>query len=134
MKPIEVLLVEDNAADAFLVRQGLAASPIPVKLHIAQDGMQALLMLSSGAFQPDLVILDLNLPNVSGHDLVELFDPKDVPVVVFSSSQDDDMKRSLALGACDHVQKPTDIHAYSDAVCGIVEKWAVRRERHHTHH
>jgi CheY-like chemotaxis protein len=129
MKPSEVLLVEDNAGDALLIAQVLADSEIPVKLHHARDGMEALLLLANKVNKPDLVILDLNVPNLSGCAVLERYHPKDVPVVVFSSSWDDgDRRRSLALGAQEFVRKPIRLQAFKDAVCGMVEKWAVRRD------
>jgi DNA-binding response OmpR family regulator len=127
MKPIEVLLVEDDTGEALLIGEILAESPLPVNLRIARNGMDALLMLASRVFQPDLIIVDVNIPSVSGHGVIERFHPKDVPVVVFSSSLNHaDKERALELGACEYVQKPMDLRAYTDAVRGIVEKWALR--------
>jgi CheY-like chemotaxis protein len=127
MKPIEVLLIEDNPGDAFLVRLVLAESETPIKVHLAQDGMEALLMLASEAVRPDLIILDLNIPNISGYQVMERYPQKEIPVVVFSSSWDqEDQRRSLALGAREYVRKPLGAEAYRDAVCRMVEKWAVR--------
>jgi CheY-like chemotaxis protein len=127
MKPIEVLLIEDNPGDAFLVSLVLAESETPIKVQLARDGMQALLMLASDAVCPDLIILDLNIPNISGYQVLERYPQKEIPVVVFSSSWDkEDRRRSLALGARDYVRKPIGAEAYRDAVCGMVEKWARR--------
>ena len=129
MKPIEVMLIEDDTGEALLIGEILAESPFPVTLRIARDGMQALFMLASGVFQPDLIIVDLNIPYVSGHGVIELFHPKDIPLVAFSSSVNEaDRQRALALGAREYVQKPIDLCAYTNAVRGIVEKWALRRE------
>jgi CheY-like chemotaxis protein len=124
MKPIDVLLAEDNAGDVVLVAMILDEYPTPVKLHIARDGMDALMLLASGTFRPDLVIVDLNLPNVSGYGLIERFHPDDVPVVVFSSSVNQaDIQRALDLGAREFVKKPATLAAYTDAVRGMVQKW-----------
>lgn len=129
MKPIEVLLIEDNPGDAFLVRLVLGESQTPIKVQVAQDGMQALLMLASDAIHPDLIILDLNIPNISGHQVMERYRQNEIPVVVFSSSwHEEDRDRSLALGASEFVRKPIDAHAYRECVCRMVEKWALRRE------
>src|ERR1700722_9580803 len=70
MSPSEVLLVEDNAGDALLVGQVLAEYPRPVHLRIARDGEQALQILGEPGFKPDLVILDLNIPRVSGYTVL----------------------------------------------------------------
>jgi DNA-binding response OmpR family regulator len=66
MQGMEILLVEDNAGDAVLIRQILADASVPVNLHIARDGEQALSMLSDSHFQPALIILDLNIPRITG--------------------------------------------------------------------
>jgi DNA-binding response OmpR family regulator len=124
VKPVEILLVEDNAGDAVLIRQVLADSPIPVHLHIARDGEQALLMLASSDFKPDLIILDLNIPRIPGAALLERWRPGGTPVVVFSSSLNEaERKHVLELGACEFVPKPTDLQAFINAVFEIVQKW-----------
>ncbi|MGD1095816.1 MAG: response regulator [Bryobacteraceae bacterium] len=130
MQPIEVLLIEDNPGDAFLVRLILAESQTPVRVHLAQDGMEALLILASDVVHPDLIIVDLNLPHISGHQVMERYRQNDIPVVVFSSSWDDeDRRRALALGAREFVRKPLGAQEYRAAVCAMVDKWALRREQ-----
>jgi CheY-like chemotaxis protein len=130
MRPIEVLLVEDNPGDAFLVRLVLGESHTPIRVHLARDGMEALLMLASDAVQPDLIIVDLNLPHISGHQVMERYHQQEIPVVVFSSSWDEeDQRRSLALGAREFVRKPLGAQDYRKAVCQMVEKWALRRDQ-----
>jgi PleD family two-component response regulator len=59
MKPVEVLLVEDCAGDTLLMEQALANSPVPLRLHVARDGEQALTMLADPNLKPDCIILDL---------------------------------------------------------------------------
>ena len=86
MKPIEVLLVEDNPGDTLLTFQAFDQSPTLVKFHLARDGEQALLLLRGKTFEPDLIILDVNLPKLTGFDVLEKYHPNNVPVVVFSSS------------------------------------------------
>ena len=66
MQRMEILLVEDNAGDAVLIRQILAEASVPVNLHIARDGEQALTILSDADFHPALIILDLNIPRITG--------------------------------------------------------------------
>ena len=122
--PIELLLIEDNPADAGLVRESLRSSAIPVNLTVAEDGERALELLKSVDFKPSLVLLDLNIPRIDGLTLLERCAVKSANVVVFcSSSMQRDIDKALALGAKACVQKPGDLHAYITAVCGIVEKW-----------
>lgn len=112
-----------------MVQQVLASCPMAYKLHIARDGEQALQMLDDPNLQLDLIILDLNLPRITGLGVLERYRPKDIPVVVFSaSSMQTDREFALALGASDYVQKPIDLQAFAGAVCGIVVKWAGRAE------
>ena len=126
LNPVEVLLVEDNAGDAVLIRQTLTECPVAVNLHIARDGEQALIMLANPDFKPDLIILDLNIPRIPGNVLLERYQGKDTAIVVFSSSWNDaEIQHALQLGAREFVQKPTDIQAFIDAVIGIIEKWGV---------
>jgi len=128
MEKMEILLVEDNAGDAVLIRQILADASVPVNLHIVRDGEQALTMLSDADFQPALIILDLNIPRISGSVLLERWRAQQTPVVVFSSSLNDaERARVMELGAREFVQKPTDVEEFGAAVCGIIERWAGHR-------
>ena len=126
MKPLHILLVEDNAGDALLTGQVLSQNPTPIKLTVARDGEQALVMLANPDLKHDLVILDLNIPRVSGHVILQLHRRGQRPIVVFSSSlYASERERVLALGARDYVQKPTDLEAYKQAVSEIVKKWGI---------
>ena len=123
--PMEILLVEDNAGDAVLVRQVLADASVPVTLHIARDGQQAMTMLDSADFQPALIILDLNIPRIPGPSLLEQWRASNIPVVVFSASLNDaERARALALGAREFIEKPNDVDEFIRAVRGIIDRWS----------
>jgi|SRR5580700_1268345 CheY-like chemotaxis protein len=123
-KLIDVLLAEDNAGDALLVARVVEEFPTRVNLYTVHDGMGALLLLADGTFQPDLVIIDLNMPHISGHGFLQRFHSDEVPVIVFSSSRNEaDIQRALQLGAREYVQKPSTFAAYKEAVRGMIEKW-----------
>jgi len=125
-KPLEVLLIEDNAGDILLIHQVLAGERFPVSIHVAVDGKQAMQMLAARQFEPDLVILDLNLPKISGLSFLECTQP-DVPVVVFTSSNNPlDRQSSFELGAKDYVQKPTDLGEFAQVVSQMVRNWGYR--------
>jgi len=124
-KPVEILLVEDNAGDVLLVRQALADERFPINLHIAVDGKQAVQILAERHFHPDLVILDLNVPKISGLSVLEC-SQSTIPFVVFSSSASpQDRRCAFELGAKDFVQKPTDLEEYGHVVSRIVRNWAL---------
>jgi chemotaxis family two-component system response regulator Rcp1 len=123
----EVLLVEDNAGDALLIGQALTECQISVHLHIARDGEQALQILNEPDFRPDLIILDLNIPKISGHTVLSLYEPKKTAVIVFTASENEtDVDRALSLGAKEYVHKPLDLDDYRDTVCEMVHKWVPR--------
>jgi CheY-like chemotaxis protein len=126
MQPSEVLLVEDNAGDALLIGQALSDGPSLVRLHIARDGEQALQILERPDFKPDLIILDLNIPKMSGYAVLGMYPAKKnkTPVVVFSASENEaDVSRAFSLGAKDFVHKPMDLDDYKTAVSRMILKW-----------
>ncbi len=124
METVEVFLVEDNPADVLLVRVALSQVPFPLKLLVAKDGEQALKMLSAPEFQPQLIILDLNMPRVDGQTVLQQYQQKKIPIVIFSSTQNKaEVQKALALGAREYVQKPIGFEPYADAVRGIVQRW-----------
>jgi two-component system, chemotaxis family, response regulator Rcp1 len=133
MKPIEILLVEDNPGDARLTREALALSRIRNHLHLTRDGEEAMAFLRHEApFQdapnPDLVLLDLNLPRRDGREVLEDIkkDPalKHIPVVVLTSSQaEEDILRTYRLHANCFITKPADLEHLTQVVQGIEQFW-----------
>jgi two-component system response regulator len=134
MGNLTVLLVEDSRADAALVREALKLYTLPVNLHVVPDGFAALAFLHqqtpfAQAPRPDLVLLDLNLPQKDGHSvLAEVRRApalQGLPIVVFSSSSNaEDIERSYALGANWYMSKPLALEEFFQAVRTMVEQWA----------
>src|SRR5579883_473265 len=128
-RPIEVLVIDDESGDILLMRQSLAREPIPISIHVAVDGKQAAEILGRGEFEPDVVILDLNLPKLSGLGFLESCRPN-APVIVFtSSSNPQDRERALKLGAKEYIVKPSDLTEYTRLVSEIVRRWSNVRRR-----
>ena len=130
MKPIEVLLIEDSPGDILLISEALGRESVRTSVHVAMDGEQAMEMLAKRDVEPDVVILDLTLPKLSGLSFLRLVKlvQSSVPIVVFSSScSDDDIRRCFELGVRDFVTKPTDLESYRQAVSYIVRKWGSLR-------
>ena len=118
-----IFVIEDNAGDVLLIRQILQQQRIPIQVHVARDGAQAMFMLAEGRFQPDLILLDLNIPKVSGSWFLARSKPK-APVVVFSSSSNPaDIQETTELGAKEFVRKPIDLEEYAARVSRIVRDW-----------
>lgn len=129
--PPRVLLVEDDPGDVLMTRESLADAVSRCELTVVDDGAMALDYLHkrgafTGAPTPHLVLLDLNLPKVSGHQvLAELkADPSlaPIPVVVLSTSAaDGDVHATYALHGNAHVAKPVDFEQYQAVIRSIDE-------------
>ena len=108
----KILLAEDQDDYALLIETALErASPIPVELRRAVDGDEALIMVEE--FLPDFILLDLKMPGLSGHEVLEAIKGNDefrrIPVAVLSSSdRDEDVARSYGLGSNHFIRKPDD--------------------------
>jgi len=123
---MDVLLVEDDAGDATMVGEAFGESGIAVRLHVAEDGEQAIEFLRridgfADAPRPQLIMLDLNLPRRNGLEVLEELksDPDllTIPVVVLTTSAaPEDVVRSYTLHANAYVTKPTDFDGFADAV------------------
>jgi CheY-like chemotaxis protein len=130
----DILLIEDDLGDAGLVRIALRRGPFTVQLHHVKDSVEAMAFLRriGPAFQdaprPDLILLDLNLPGRSGHEILEEIkadgDLNAVPVVVLSTSEAErDVLKAYALGANTFVTKPMDADEFSRAIHAIETFW-----------
>jgi CheY-like chemotaxis protein len=122
-----LLLVEDDPDDAALFAAALAA-PGAVELIVASDGQQALELLLGGGPVPDLVVLDLQLPRVTGLEVLQrlraLEKLKLLPVVVFSSSREPSDRRSCyAAGVNSFLRKPVGAEEFERAVRAIESYW-----------
>ncbi|ELY60280.1 response regulator [Natronococcus sp. A-GB1] len=114
----EILLVEDNPGDVRLLQEALAVTAIPHQLHVVTNGDEAVeFVYQRGEYadapQPDLILLDLNLPHTDGHEVLTEVksDPEHsrIPIIVLSSSNDDDdIQRAYAAGANAYLTKPVD--------------------------
>jgi two-component system, chemotaxis family, response regulator Rcp1 len=123
---LTVLLVEDDPGDVLIAREALAAGRLSTDLHVVTDGIDAMSYLRrtdefSEATRPDLILLDLNLPRKSGHEVLAEVkqDPelRRIPVVVLTTSQaQEDVTKSYDLHASVHVAKPVDFDQFTEVV------------------
>ena len=124
-KEVEILLVEDNAADAELTLHALRKDHMANQIHVVRDGEEALAFLfdsqKSNHAHLKLVLLDLKLPKVDGLEVLRIVksDPRTrrIPVVVMTSSREEsDLVRSYDLGVNSYLQKPVDFDQFRDVV------------------
>lgn len=131
--PIDILVVEDNEGDVHLTREALKRAKVSNRVHVVTDGVEAMEFLRrEGAFpdvpRPDLVLLDLNLPNMDGREVLEEMkkDPnlRTIPVVVVTSSAaEQDVVRTYSLNANAYVTKPVDLQQFLHVIGAVGEFW-----------
>ncbi len=130
---IEILLLEDEAADAYLVKIALKENKILARLHHVVDGYEGLSFLQqkdeySNMPRPDLILLDLNMPRMNGYEFLaavkndERF--KSIPIVVLTTSDvESDVVSAYQLGAASYITKPTGIDQFMSMINKISEYW-----------
>ncbi|MFA6015318.1 MAG: response regulator [Gallionellaceae bacterium] len=132
----DILLVEDEPADANLVRSALKTNKVLCNLHHEMDGVDALAFLRrageqyKNAVRPDLILLDLNMPRMNGREfLAEIKKDPDlsqIPVVVLTTSDvERDVVASYKLGAAGYITKPVDMEQFIDAIRQLDNYWFV---------
>lgn len=132
-RPLEILLVEDNPGDVRLVVEALRQGKLLHRLSVADNGAKALAMLRRDDTHihrrsPDLILLDLNLPGLSGQELLGVLksDPRmaRIPIVVMTSSDaHEDVARAYASHANCYIRKPVGIDQLLSVVHGISHFW-----------
>ncbi|MCP3688175.1 MAG: response regulator [Gammaproteobacteria bacterium] len=133
-KPI--LLVEDNPDDRALTLRAFKKNSIDDKLHMVIDGQEALDyffgengIASRGSSElPKVILLDLQLPKVSGHEVLEKLRSdkrtQNIPIVMLtSSSEETDVLGSYQLGASSYIQKPVNYKKFIDVVSNLGLYW-----------
>lgn len=133
MKPIHILLVEDNEGDIFLVTEALEEGKIVNKTTVTKDGKEAIDFLDkTGKYEnaevPDLILLDVNLPKKNGHEVLEYIKSKEslkqIPVIMLTtSSAEKDILKSYKNHANCFITKPVDIDNFLKIVYSIENFW-----------
>jgi len=133
-EPRAILLVEDNPDDAELTTLALERHRLGGQLAVATDGAQALeLLIGEHAARFAFVMLDLKLPKVSGHEVLEQVRANaltgTLPVIILtSSSEQEDMIDSYKRGANSYIRKPVDSDEFAAAVAELGLYWATLNE------
>lgn len=132
-EPIEILLVEDNPGDVRLTKEALKQGDVLNNLHVVKDGVEAMAFLRrEGEYedtsQPDLILLDLNLPRMDGTEVLkEIGEDRElrrIPVVVLTSSEaEEDIVRSYELHANAYITKPVDIDQFIEVAQNLESFW-----------
>ncbi|MBD3884077.1 response regulator [Phormidium tenue FACHB-886] len=130
---IEILLVEDSPGDIRLTREVLKDGKVHNNLSVVEDGVQAIDFLFkrppySQVLQPDLILLDLNLPKRDGREVLEIIKADEhlrrIPVVVLTTSKaEEDIMRVYDLHANCYITKPIDLDQFIRVIKSIEEFW-----------
>ncbi len=131
--PFRVLLVEDEPADAHMVRLAFRKSRAPIDLRHVTDGVEALAFLRRepphlDAPRPDIILLDLNMPRMDGRRFLQVVkaddDLRGIPVVVMTTSDmDRDVEASYTAGANSFMTKPMEMNDLFDMIAGLEAYW-----------
>lgn len=130
---VDILLLEDEPADAYLVKMALKENKVLANLHHVVDGCEGLDFLQkvgkyADAPRPDLIFLDLNMPRMNGYEFLtamkasESFDS--IPVIILTTSDvESDVVRSYKLGAASYITKPIDMSQFITAINQLSDYW-----------
>ena len=131
--PIDILLVEENADDVFLIANSLRTCSTVCNLYLAEDGEAAMKFLrQEGVYStvpcPQLIVLDLDLPRKDGREVLAEIKAnpnlKHIPVIVMTaSSYEQDILRSYQLYANCYITKPSDLNQYNQTIQAIENFW-----------
>lgn len=141
MNPKTILLVEDNPQDEMLTLRALRRVNLANRIDVVRDGQQAMDYLFrqgefaglAGADLPAVVLLDINLPRLSGLEVIELLRADErthlLPVVILTSSDEEkDRLKSYENGANSFVRKPIDFTEFAETVARLGIYWLATNE------
>ena len=133
MNPIHLLLVEDNEGDILLTRDALEDAKLIIELSVVKDGKAAMDFLGrngeyQNSMQPDLILLDVNLPKKNGHEVLKYIKDdeklKHIPVIILTtSSSENDINMSYNNHANCYITKPVDVNNFIHVVSTIENFW-----------
>jgi CheY-like chemotaxis protein len=137
-KAAQILLVEDNRMDVELTLDAFREGKLANIVHVARDGQQALdYMFDVGPYAdrtqyplPDLILLDLKLPRIDGHEVLQRLKAtpvvKRIPVIVLTSSKEEgDRALSYDSGANSYLVKPVSFDGFLEVVRKVHDYWLV---------
>jgi len=133
---IEVLLVEDSPGDVRLTREAFREANGRIRMHVANDGIEAMAFLRRegdkvNAPRPDFILLDLNLPKMDGREVLGIIKNdvslKTIPTIILTTSvAEEDIVKSYQLQANCYLSKPVQLPEFEAVVRSINDFWITR--------
>jgi two-component system, chemotaxis family, response regulator Rcp1 len=134
--PLIVLLVEDSPADVRLTQEAFREASQPIRLHVVSDGMEAMTFLRreaphTHAPRPDLILLDLNLPKMDGHEVLGQIKQDanlmTIPTIILTTcAAEQDIAKSYELQANCYLSKPVQMDVFESIVKSIDDFWLTK--------
>ena len=136
MRRLTVLLVEDNPRDVRLTQRAFDQANVPHELRVVRDGDEALAYLHregdyaavDSSPRPDMILLDLNLPRMGGHELMHHVRQdlrfRQVPIIVLTTSgRPDDVRQAYDNGANAYLLKPVEFSRFTEVIGHLASFW-----------
>ena len=132
VRPVHLLIIEDNPGDVRLLEEAFGELRADVKIQVARDGAEGIAVVAGSTQNkdgsPDLILLDLNLPKVSGHDVLVKIksDPRTrhIPVIILTSSRaESDVKRAYQSHANAYLRKPSTLEGLLNTARDVKNFW-----------
>ena len=130
---IDILMIDDDAGDTLMAKEAIEESPMPSTLHITHDGIDAMAFLNNDAPyetapRPDLILLDLNMPRMDGHEVLSWLksqpDLKTIPVIILTTSDAvQDIKGCYDKQANCFITKPIDLEEFTKVIVEVTSFW-----------
>lgn len=128
VRPKTIFLIEDNRGDIRLIQEALKSATVPCNIVVARDGMEAMVALQQQQVQPDLILLDLNLPKKDGREVLAEIKADDglrhIPIIVLTTSRnEEDILKSYHLHVNCYISKSRNLMQLFKIVRGIEAFW-----------
>jgi two-component system, chemotaxis family, response regulator Rcp1 len=132
IRPVHLLIIEDNPGDVRLLEEAFGELHANVKIKVAKDGAEAIALVAGNSQakepSPDLILLDLNLPKINGHDVLVKIksDPRTrhIPVIILTSSRaESDVRRAYQSHANAYLRKPSTLEGLLNTARDVKNFW-----------
>lgn len=129
-KDLNVLLIEDNLIEVMKMKRTISFLELEHILFVANDGEEGLQVLEDKSKLPDLIILDLNMPKVSGIEFLSILKKNDtikhIPTVILTTSDNQkDLEECYRLGVSGYVLKPLKYDDYVEKIKNVLSYWSM---------
>tara|TARA_B100000780_G_C20978587_1_gene390942 strand:+ start:413 stop:823 length:411 start_codon:yes stop_codon:yes gene_type:complete len=129
-KILDVLLIEDNLIEVMKMERAISSLGLNHIINVANNGEEALEILEDNQQWPDLILLDLNMPRISGIEFLMILknneDLKHIPTVILTTSDNQkDIEECYRIGVSGYIVKPLKYYDYVDKIQNVLSYWGI---------